>query len=58
MKSCSKVHKHGRDCVDVKRTKIPMEKGGYVIYGVAHQHSGGIGLTVYGKVMNNSYCLP
>jgi len=28
-----------------------MQKGGYVIYGVAHQHSGGAGSTLYGKVI-------
>jgi hypothetical protein len=34
-----------------------MQTGGYVIYGVAHQHSGGIGSTLYGQVICNSYNL-
>jgi len=38
----------------VKRTRVPVQKGGYVIYGVAHQHSGGTGSSLYGKVMLNT----
>jgi len=30
-----------------------MQKGGYVIYGVAHQHSGATGSTLYAQVMFN-----
>ncbi|XP_072084825.1 uncharacterized protein [Arachis hypogaea] len=41
--------KKGNGCVDVKRTTVPLEKGGYVVYAVAHQHSGGIGSTLYGQ---------
>ena len=32
-----------------------MPKGGYVIYGVAHQHTGGIGSTLYGQVILEFY---
>ncbi|XP_027920627.1 uncharacterized protein LOC114178754 [Vigna unguiculata] len=46
VESCSSGEK---ECLDVKRTSFPMQKGGYVIYGVAHQHSGGTGSTLYGK---------
>ncbi|RYQ79160.1 hypothetical protein Ahy_Scaffold6g107857 [Arachis hypogaea] len=42
--------KYGGKCVDVRRTKLPMNKGGYVIYGVAHEHVGGTGSTLYGQV--------
>ncbi|KAK2437568.1 stress up-regulated Nod 19 protein [Trifolium repens] len=47
VESCSTEQKEGNDCVHVKRTSLPMQTGGYVIYGVAHQHSGGIGSTLY-----------
>jgi hypothetical protein len=40
VESCSTEQKEGNDCVHVKRTSLPMQTGGYVIYGVAHQHSG------------------
>ncbi|XP_045820178.1 uncharacterized protein LOC123913469 isoform X1 [Trifolium pratense] len=49
VESCSTNQKDGNDCVHVKRTSLPLETGGYVIYGVAHQHSGGIGSTLYGQ---------
>ncbi|CAK8578142.1 unnamed protein product [Lathyrus sativus] len=49
VESCSTDHKEGNGCVDVKKTSVPQQNGGYVIYGVAHQHSGGIGATLYGQ---------
>ncbi|KAJ1389714.1 Stress up-regulated Nod 19 [Sesbania bispinosa] len=49
VESCSKDNKDGNDCLHVKRTSLPMRTGGYVIYGVAHQHSGGTGSTLYGQ---------
>ncbi|XP_027345497.1 uncharacterized protein LOC113857619 isoform X2 [Abrus precatorius] len=49
VESCSTDHKDGNGCVHVKRTSLPMPTGGYVIYGVAHQHSGGTGSTLYGQ---------
>ncbi|CAJ2677960.1 stress up-regulated Nod 19 protein [Trifolium pratense] len=49
VESCSTDHKEGNGCVHVKRTSLPLKTGGYVIYGVAHQHSGGIGSTLYGQ---------
>lgn len=44
----------GSGCVDVKRSSIPMQQGGYVIYGVGHQHAGAIGSTLYAQVMLNN----
>ncbi|KAJ1394901.1 Stress up-regulated Nod 19 [Sesbania bispinosa] len=49
VESCSKDNKDGNGCLHVKRTSLPMRTGGYVIYGVAHQHSGGTGSTLYGQ---------
>ncbi|KAG4391112.1 hypothetical protein AAZX31_05G116700 [Glycine max] len=46
---CSTGQKNGNGCLDGKRTSLPIQKGGYVIYGVAHQHSGGTGSTLYGQ---------
>ncbi|ESW30971.1 hypothetical protein PHAVU_002G197800 [Phaseolus vulgaris] len=46
VESCSSGEK---ECLHVKRTRVPVQKGGYVIYGVAHQHSGGTGSSLYGK---------
>ncbi|XP_061360014.1 uncharacterized protein LOC133304032 [Gastrolobium bilobum] len=37
------------DSPHVQKTKIPMQKGGYLIYGTAHMHSGGINATLYGE---------
>lgn len=37
-------------CIDTKRMSFNMPRGGNVIYGVAHQHSGGIGSALYRKV--------
>ncbi|CAN1174497.1 hypothetical protein LINPERHAP2_LOCUS31349 [Linum perenne] len=36
-------------CVDVKKTHLRMPTSGYLVYGVAHQHTGGIGSTLYRK---------
>ncbi|KAJ6672141.1 STRESS UP-REGULATED NOD 19 PROTEIN [Salix viminalis] len=36
-------------CIDVQRTSLTIPAGGSVIYGVAHQHTGGIGSTLYGE---------
>ncbi|CAJ2677949.1 unnamed protein product [Trifolium pratense] len=49
VESCSTNNKEENGCVHVKRTNLPLQTGGYVIYAVAHQHSGGIGSTLYGQ---------
>ncbi|PON97491.1 Stress up-regulated Nod [Trema orientale] len=36
-------------CVDTRRKRVRMPTGGYVVYGVAHQHTGGTGSTLYGE---------
>ncbi|KAJ7957153.1 Stress up-regulated Nod 19 [Quillaja saponaria] len=46
---CSSDGMDGSGCTDVKKTSVPIPSGGYVIYGAAHQHSGGIGSTLYGE---------
>lgn len=47
VESCSSTGMVGDACVHSKRISLVMPFGGYVIYGVAHQHSGGIGSTLY-----------
>ncbi|KAF6134019.1 hypothetical protein GIB67_038310 [Kingdonia uniflora] len=36
-------------CIDTKKTSMAIPAGGYVVYGVAHQHSGGRGSALYGQ---------
>ncbi|XP_009360279.2 uncharacterized protein LOC103950769 [Pyrus x bretschneideri] len=36
-------------CFDSQSSLATMTTGGYVVYGVAHQHTGGIGSTLYGE---------
>ncbi|KAM6583960.1 hypothetical protein CsatB_010962 [Cannabis sativa] len=36
-------------CIDTKSTRVSIPKGGYVVYGAAHQHTGGAGSTLYGE---------
>ncbi|EXB79417.1 hypothetical protein L484_011610 [Morus notabilis] len=37
------------ECIDTKRNKARIPSSGYVVYGVAHQHTGGISSTLYGE---------
>ncbi|CAN8251959.1 unnamed protein product [Cochlearia groenlandica] len=38
---------NGDSCVDIKRKSLMMPFNGYIVYGVAHEHSGGIGAALY-----------
>lgn len=38
---------------DTKTVSLSLPTGGTVVYGVAHQHTGGIGSTLYGEVTFN-----
>lgn len=49
IKSC----KENGGCVDTKRTWLVIPTGGDIVYGVAHQHSAGLGATLYGQVRIN-----
>ncbi|KAF8644593.1 hypothetical protein HU200_066400 [Digitaria exilis] len=37
------------DCVHVEATKQILPRGGVIVFGVAHQHSGGIGSSLHGE---------
>lgn len=51
VESCSTTGLADDGCVDTKRISLDMPFGGYVIYGVAHQHSGGSGSALYREVL-------
>ncbi|XP_010483864.1 PREDICTED: uncharacterized protein LOC104762302 [Camelina sativa] len=38
---------NGDGCIDVKKKSLVMPFNGYIVYGVAHQHAGGIGAALY-----------
>ncbi|KAL2319931.1 hypothetical protein Fmac_028900 [Flemingia macrophylla] len=40
---------HDSDSPHVQKKNIPMEKGGYLIYGTAHMHTGVVNATLYGQ---------
>ncbi|XP_057866334.2 uncharacterized protein LOC131073835 [Cryptomeria japonica] len=46
---CSEgIHSPG-DCIDIREAHMVIPQGGDVIYAVAHQHTGGAGITLYGQ---------
>ncbi|XP_042482892.1 uncharacterized protein LOC122063261 isoform X2 [Macadamia integrifolia] len=49
VESCGTNGLANNECLDTKKASIVMPHGGSVIYGVAHQHSGGAGATLYGE---------
>lgn len=49
VKPCKKTN--GDGCVDVKKKSLMMPFNGYIVYGAAHQHAGGIGAALYREVI-------
>lgn len=47
--ACKVTSVTGNECVDTRRNRVRIPTEGYVIYGVAHQHTGGIGAALYGE---------
>ena len=47
---------HGK-CNANKRSKVMFQDNGFIVYGVAHQHIGAIGATLYGEVCDLKYQL-
>ncbi|KAJ1382716.1 Stress up-regulated Nod 19 [Sesbania bispinosa] len=43
------VPKNGSSDYHVQKANIPMEKGGYLIYGTTHMHAGAVNATLYGQ---------
>ncbi|KAL2935531.1 Adhesion G protein-coupled receptor F5 [Bienertia sinuspersici] len=46
---CDSLAMATNGCIDTMKTSFNMPRGGYVVYGVAHQHAGGIGSALYRK---------
>ncbi|KAK3015736.1 hypothetical protein RJ639_007863, partial [Escallonia herrerae] len=44
-------------CFDTRKVSLSLPTGGDVIYGVAHQHTGGIGSALYGEVQYAPFSL-
>ncbi|XP_077250342.1 uncharacterized protein LOC143889854 [Tasmannia lanceolata] len=49
VKSCATAGPDNSECIDTKKTSMVIPHGGDVIYGAAHQHSGGLGAAIYGQ---------
>ncbi|XP_077251765.1 uncharacterized protein LOC143890989 [Tasmannia lanceolata] len=49
VESCETAGLDNNGCIDIKKTSMVIPQGGDVIYGVAHQHSGGLGAAIYGQ---------
>lgn len=49
VESCNTYDKEKNGCVHVRKTNVPLQTGGYMIYAVAHQHISGLGSTLYGQ---------
>ncbi|KAH7867111.1 hypothetical protein Vadar_028986 [Vaccinium darrowii] len=49
VESCSAAGVTNDGCINSKRESLALPTGGSVIYGVAHQHIGGIDSTLYGE---------
>ncbi|XP_008808813.2 uncharacterized protein LOC103720742 isoform X2 [Phoenix dactylifera] len=49
VKACGLEGKANGKCLDTKKARLVIPNGGDIIYGVAHQHSGGVGSSLYGQ---------
>lgn len=45
----------GDGCVDVRTKSLMIPFNGYIVYGVAHQHAGGLGAALYRAVTLSSF---
>ncbi|CAL5000869.1 unnamed protein product [Urochloa decumbens] len=49
VEECSSEDRAKNDCVHVEATKEVLPRGGDIVFGVAHQHPGGIGASLHGE---------
>lgn len=49
VEECSAENRAKNDCVHVQATKQVLPQGGDIVFGVAHQHSGGIAASLHGE---------
>ncbi|ONK72131.1 uncharacterized protein A4U43_C04F16080 [Asparagus officinalis] len=47
--SCAPEVVQDGECLDTRKTSVVIPRGGDIVYGVAHQHSGGLGSALYGQ---------
>jgi hypothetical protein len=59
IEECSSENRAKNDCVHVQVAKQILPRGGDIVFGVAHQHSGGIAASLHGEVASttDSICL-
>jgi hypothetical protein len=49
VEECSPQKRANNECIHVKTAKAVLPRGGDIVYGVAHQHSGGSGSSLHGQ---------
>ncbi|XP_073300111.1 uncharacterized protein [Primulina huaijiensis] len=50
VKSCSSIIDLAKTrCIDTKSVSFTLPRGGNLVYGVGHQHVGGVGIALYGQ---------
>ncbi|KAM0862254.1 hypothetical protein ACQ4PT_045379 [Festuca glaucescens] len=49
VEECSSVNRANKDCIHVKTARAVLPRGGDIVFGGAHQHSGGSGSSLYGQ---------
>ncbi|TVU04845.1 hypothetical protein EJB05_47982, partial [Eragrostis curvula] len=49
VEECSSENRAKNDCVHVMAAKQVLPRGGDIVFGIAHQHSGGIGASLHGQ---------
>ncbi|ESW19465.1 hypothetical protein PHAVU_006G127300 [Phaseolus vulgaris] len=49
VESCSKGYNSSSDCIDVRKTSLSMQTGGYVIYSVGHVHAAATASTLFAQ---------
>ena len=54
VEECSSENRANNDCVHVQATKQILPRGGDIVFGVAHQHSGGIAASLHGEVASTT----
>ena len=50
VEECSSGNQAKNDCVHVQVAKQILPRGGDIVFGVGHQHSGGIAASLHGEV--------
>jgi high-affinity K+ transport system ATPase subunit B len=50
VEKCSSENRAKNDCVHVQMAKQILPRGGDIVFGVAHLHSGGITASLHGEV--------